>query len=85
MLFENGNVELRWGEGNPALGRFAAGLEDDSAGVVAPASFPPFNGVYGTGISSLWPRNQCRVFAVSSRGTYTEASDLGVDLSFLER
>lgn len=71
-LFENGNVELRWGEGNSLDGRFAAGLEDDPVGVLVPATGPPFDGSSGAGISSQWPRNQCRLFVVVNGG-YTEA------------
>lgn len=72
VLFENGNVELRWGQGNPVVGHFAAGLEDEPAGVIVPATGFPFDGSLGAGVSTRWPQNQCRVFEVSNNGMYTE-------------
>lgn len=69
LLFENGNIEMRWGEGNAAYGVFAAGLEDDPAGMVVASTGAPFDDLEpGSGIFSRWPGNQCRAFAVSSPG-----------------
>lgn len=69
LLFKNGNVELRWGEGNPVYSAFAAGLEDDAAGVIVPATGGPFDSsIGGAGVSSQWPVNQCRSFVVSNGG-----------------
>lgn len=73
LLFENGKVELRWGEGRHAsFGmNFAAGLEDDPVDVIVPATGEPFD-AFGLGVSSQWPRNQCRAFVVSDDDGYLE-------------
>lgn len=68
VLYEHGAVELRWGDGNPIASNFAAGLEDDEAGVLAPATDAPFNSSFGPGVSSQWPANQCRAFEVIDGG-----------------
>jgi len=70
VLFRDGRVELRWGEGNPPSDRsVAAGIEEDEASVAVPASGGPFDdgGVTAPG---TWPTGQCRAFEPDGIGGY---------------
>ena len=76
-LHPGGNIEIRWGDGNPLINqntRGASGIEDDAAGVAVPATRFPFGDeTYGAGVSGTFPSNQCRIFLVSAAmGNYTE-------------
>jgi hypothetical protein len=75
-LHPGGNVEIRWGDGNPPANAIygASGIEDDAAGMTVPATrFPFSNEAYSAGVSETFPSNQCRIFIVSTAmGNYTE-------------
>ena len=77
-LHPSGNIEMHWGNGNPPTNQDAsggAGLRDEAAGVLVPATRFPF--VYeakGIGCAASFPSNQCRMFVVTTMGNYTEWS-----------
>jgi len=42
-LYSRGGIELRWGDGNDTISdQFAAGLQDDQAGIMVPVTGDPF-------------------------------------------
>jgi hypothetical protein len=75
-LYPGGNIEIRWGDGNPPTDRDAsggAGISDQSAGVLVPATRFPFgNEAYPAGEAPSFPSNQCRIFVVTAMGNYIE-------------
>ena len=75
-LYPGGNIEIRWGDGNPPTDRDArgfAGIFDESAGVVVPATRFPFgNNADGNGRAPSFPSNQCRTFVATAMGNYIE-------------
>ena len=75
-LYPGGNIEIRWGDGNPPTDRDArgfAGIFDESAGVVVPATRFPFgNNADGNGRAPSFPSNQCRTFVATALGNYIE-------------
>jgi len=74
VLFTSGVIELRWGEGNVTSDyQFAAGLEDDKAGIVVPATGDPFLDNSGQTRRGIWPRDQCRNFFPNAGGSYLES------------
>ena len=71
-LYPGGNIEIRWGDGNPPTDRDAsggAGIFDYGAGVAAPATRFPFDSAGG---ARSFPSNLCRTFVVTAMGNYTE-------------
>ena len=74
-LHAGGNIEIRWGDGNPNEDvSGAAGIEDDAAGVAVPATRFSFGDETNGGVAASFPSNQCRAFAVTATGNYTERS-----------
>ena len=75
-LHPGGNIEIRWGDGNPPTDRDAsgrAGIVDEAAGVsVSATRFPFGNDADGNGEAPSFPSNQCRIFVVTAMGNYTE-------------
>jgi Leucine-rich repeat (LRR) protein len=75
-LHPGGNIEIRWGDGNPPTNRDtrgASGIEDDTVGMAVPATRFPFGDETNGGVSATFPSNQCRIFVVSTvMGIYTE-------------
>ena len=75
-LHSGGNVEIRWGDGNPPTDRNAsggAGILDVSAGVEVSATRFPFGSeTYSNGVAPSSLSNHCRIFVVSAMSTYTE-------------
>ena len=62
LLYANGNMEMRWGEGSTGGILLASGVEDDAANVTAPVTGLPYNRTDQPGVSDEWPQNQCRLF-----------------------
>jgi hypothetical protein len=71
-LHAGGNIEIRWGDGNPNEDVGTAGIEDDAAGVTVPATGFPFDNETNGGVAASFPSNQCRSFAVIATGNYAE-------------
>ena len=75
-LHPGGNIEMRWGDGNPPTDQDtagSAGIRDRAAGVLVPATrFPFFYEADGIGYAASFPSNQCRMFVVTTMGNYTE-------------
>ena len=74
-LHPDGNIEMRWDDGNPPTdfyARGASGIEDDAAGVVVPTSRFPFGNETNGGVAASFPSNQCRTFVVTAIGNYTK-------------
>ena len=72
-LHAGGNIEIRWGDGNPIEDvSGAAGIEDDAAGVAVPATRFSFGDETSGGVAASFPSNQCRAFAVTATGNYAE-------------
>jgi hypothetical protein len=75
-LHPGGNIEIRWGDGNPPIDRDTSGrvgIFDDAAGVAVPATRFSFdNEAYGAGFSARFPSNQCQIFVVTAVGNYIE-------------
>ena len=74
-LYPGGNIEIRWGDGNPPTDRDAsggAGIVDESAGVLVPATRFPFGNADGAGRAPSFPSNQCRTFVATAMGNYIE-------------
>lgn len=79
VLYANGDVEMRWGEGTPKglpsfPFRIAAGL-DGILGTVfnfagTPVTGSPFDGL--SGLSDDWPLHQCRMFVPAEYSGYTQ-------------
>ena len=65
VLYPEGNIEMRWGDGNPQSEVFAiaGGLEEDGMNMIVPVTGAPFDGTGG--VSRSWPQNQCRLFEVT--------------------
>lgn len=61
---------MRWGQGvaDDGIEGVAVGLEDIDSTV--PANGEPFGSA--TGVTQVWPVNQCRIFDPTSDGSYTE-------------
>ena len=71
-LHAGGNIEIRWGDGNPNEDVGTAGIEDDAAGVTVPATGFLFDNETNGGVAASFPSNQCRSFAVIATGNYAE-------------
>ena len=75
-LHAGGNIEIRWGDGNPPTDFDAsgvAGIEDDGVGVaVYPTDFP-FGNEKDFGVAASFPFNQCRAFVVTATSNYAES------------
>ena len=76
-LYPGGNIEIRWGDGNPPTDRDASGgagiVDYGAAGVFGPATRFPFGSEgYRDGYAPSFPSNQCRTFVATAMGNYIE-------------
>ena len=72
-LHAGGNIEIRWGDGNPNEDfSGTAGIEDDAAGVALPATRFSFGDETNGDVAASFPSNQCRAFAVTAMGNYSK-------------
>ena len=74
-LYPGGNIEIRWGDGNPPTNRDASGaarIKVEAGVSVSATRFPFGNDADGNGYAPSFPSNQCRIFVATALGNYIE-------------